>query len=107
MRMGRVSNLLLLATSVGWLTTAALMPAQKTAAAQPKVSFARDVLPILSDKCFLCHGPDSGSRMADLRLDLPKSAFADRGGRRAIVPGKPERSLVAKRISSHDTPMPP
>jgi mono/diheme cytochrome c family protein len=106
MRMGGVSNLLLLATSVGWLTTAALMPAQK-AAAQPKVSFSRDVLPILSDKCFLCHGPDAGSRMADLRLDLPKSAFAERGGRWAIVPGKPEHSLVVKRISSHDTPMPP
>lgn len=76
-------------------------------ATQAKVNFARQILPILSDKCFLCHGPDAGSRKANLRLDQPASAFADRGGEWAIVPGKPENSLVVKRINHPDTPMPP
>ncbi|MBN8249020.1 MAG: hypothetical protein J0L84_16450, partial [Verrucomicrobia bacterium] len=38
------------------------------------VNFARDVLPLLSDQCFACHGPDAGSRKAGLRLDTPDGA---------------------------------
>ncbi|HRK22717.1 MAG TPA: hypothetical protein PLX06_12950, partial [Fimbriimonadaceae bacterium] len=72
-----------------------------------KLSFSRDVLPILSDKCFKCHGPDGGSRVADLRLDQPESAFAKRGDSAAIVPGKPEESLLVQRIRHAEFPMPP
>ena len=43
-------------------------------------SFQRDVLPILSDRCFACHGPDAGARKAKLRLDQAADVFADRGG---------------------------
>ena len=102
---GVVSKVILFSLSASWLTGVSLLPAKK--AREAKVSYARQILPILSDKCFLCHGPDSGSRKANLRLDQASSAFADRGGEWAIVPGKPESSLVVKRIHNPDTPMPP
>jgi hypothetical protein len=75
-------------------------------AEESDVSFSRDVLPILSNKCFICHGPDSQQR-SDLRLDTPELASSDRGGYRAIDPTSPEESEVLVRIGSADDPMPP
>src|SRR5580658_9161843 len=75
--------------------------------AKPKISFSKDVVPILSDKCFRCHGPDESSRMANLRLDQPQSAFALRHGEFAIVPKEPQSSLLVKKINDKDDPMPP
>ena len=76
--------------------------------ATPKVSFARDVLPILSDRCFTCHGPDAAARKADLRLDDKDSVFGHRDGSPIIVPGKPEQSELIHRITaSGDDVMPP
>jgi cytochrome c553 len=63
-----------------------------------KLQFNRDVRPILSDKCFHCHGPDSKKREGDLRLD--ERAAAVKEGH--ITPGKPEKSLIIGRILSHD-----
>ena len=58
-----------------------------------EIGYRRDILPILSDRCFKCHGPDSASRQAGLRLDRPEAAAAElQDGARAIVPGKPERA---------------
>ena len=76
------------------------------------VSYNFDIRPILSDKCFVCHGPDANKREAELRLDLPEGAYAalkDDASRHALVPGKPEESEVYHRISSKDpnTIMPP
>ncbi|MEM9367529.1 MAG: PSD1 and planctomycete cytochrome C domain-containing protein [Planctomycetota bacterium] len=66
------------------------------------VSFSRDVLPILSDRCFHCHGPDESHREADLRLDLEDSAKEDLGGYAAIVEGSLEKSEIWNRITSDD-----
>ncbi len=69
------------------------------------VDFARQIRPILSNRCFVCHGPDEGTREADLRLDLKEAVLADRGGYSPIVPGKPDESELLKRISAEDEDM--
>ena len=79
--------------------------------AAEKLQYNRDIRPILSDRCFKCHGPDKGSRKAGLRFDLPVEAYAERKktGKHAIVPGKPDHSLVCEKIfsSDPDEQMPP
>ncbi len=62
------------------------------------VQFNRDVRPILSDKCFHCHGPDANKRQADLRLDV-RDAAIEAG---ALTPGKPEDSELLRRVLSND-----
>jgi len=74
---------------------------------QAAIDFNRDIRPILSDKCFFCHGPDASDRKADLRLDTAGGAFADLGGYAAIVPGKPAESEFYLRITDKLDPMPP
>ncbi len=68
----------------------------------PKISFSRDIRPLLSDLCFKCHGPDEEHRASELRLDIQSGAFADLGGRHAIVAGDPAASELVARISSTD-----
>lgn len=71
-------------------------------AAQPAaVRYGRDIRPILSDRCFQCHGPDDAARQAGLRLDLRDSAVGT-DGRGAIVPGRPDESELLRRVLSHD-----
>lgn len=65
------------------------------------IRFNEQVRPILSENCFECHGPDEESRAADLRLDLSEEAV-DYG---AIVPGKPDESLLVERILATDLDM--
>ena len=60
--------------------------------------YNHDIRPILADNCFACHGPDSASRKANLRLDRREAAVE----MNAIVPGKPDESEILKRIVSHD-----
>lgn len=70
------------------------------------VSYNFHIRPILSDKCFKCHGPDGSHRQAGLRLDIADSAYAplkETKGAFAIVPGKPEESELYKRIATDDT----
>ena len=68
------------------------------------MSYNFNIRPILSDKCYACHGPDAKKREAGLRLDMAESAYAKLkdGKGVAIFPGKPEQSELYKRITSID-----
>ena len=70
--------------------------------ADAPVSFAREIQPILADKCFQCHGPDATTRKAKLRLDRKEDALAKRGGTPAVTPGKLDRSEIYRRITAAD-----
>ena len=79
--------------------------------AEDTVSFNRDIRPILADRCFVCHGPDSAAREADLRFDQEQSAKGDAEGSvsAAIIPGEPESSEMMVRMleSDPELKMPP
>ena len=77
-----------------------------------KISYNFQVRPILSDKCFKCHGPDANKREAGLRLDIEEEAYKalrDHPRAHAIIPGFPDSSELFARITSTDTSyrMPP
>src|SRR3989442_14387024 len=78
-------------------------------AAAQKVDFSRDIRPILSDRCFLCHGPDEATRKVNLRLDTEAGARHMRGNKTPVVPGKPDGSELFSRITAVNTDvrMPP
>ncbi|NNM29422.1 MAG: DUF1553 domain-containing protein, partial [Akkermansiaceae bacterium] len=91
------------------LLAAAVLGGGTAAGAPGALSFNRDIRPILSDRCFACHGPDGEARQADLRLDTEAGALADLGGYHAIVPGRPDDSELIRRIETGDADdlMPP
>ena len=86
------------------------MNANGHAAAPDALEFNRDIRPILSDKCFSCHGPDSGHRKAGLRLDRREDAIKPaKSGETPIKPSDPSGSHIIERILSKesDEVMPP
>jgi hypothetical protein len=102
-----------LALAAAWVASVCSQP---VIAAEPEsrpaaatVEFNRDIRPILSDKCFVCHGPDSAKRKAELRLDQRDAAIAPRDQTRAIVPGDAANSEVYQRVATTDADlrMPP
>jgi hypothetical protein len=70
-----------------------------------EISYNRDIRPILSDNCFLCHGPDENTRKGRFRLDLREDAVT----KGALVPGKPQESKLIRSIftSNQEELMPP
>jgi len=91
----------------GLLVAAAILGLSAVAAAaEPALSFTRDIKGILSNRCIRCHGPDAEDRHGGgdegLRLDTFAGATADLGGRAAIVPGKPLKSELIARITATD-----
>src|SRR5436190_7299365 len=67
------------------------------------IDFNREVRPILSSRCFKCHGPDDDARKASLRLDLREQALKPaKSGEIAIVPGKPDASQLVRRVFTED-----
>jgi mono/diheme cytochrome c family protein len=100
----------LLAIAVLLLVPCALPVAAAAPTPKAEVSFSRDILPLLSDTCFACHGPDEGSRKGKLRLDTREGAFGPgKSGETAITPGNVAKSEVIRRIFSadEDEVMPP
>ena len=98
-----------ISSSTPWLVAFVAISATLQAAENrdnPPVDFAREILPLLSDKCFVCHGPD-GEAKDELRLDSFAGATQDLGGHRAIDPGAPNKSEILVRLHSADEPMPP
>ncbi|MCH2143224.1 MAG: PSD1 and planctomycete cytochrome C domain-containing protein [Phycisphaerales bacterium] len=92
--MGRPKTVLL------FVLTATVMAAASSA---QTIEYGRDIRPILSDRCFPCHGPDEAARKARLRLDTFEYATAERRrGKVAIAAGDSERSQVWHRISTND-----
>jgi len=89
-----------------------LLSATSEAAVPERVDFNFHIKPILSDRCFHCHGPDAGNRQADLRLDTPEGLFAEAASGDAshvVKPGAADDSEIYLRISAtdEDLRMPP
>ena len=84
-----------------WIGWSLALPAL----AEAEIRYGRDIRPILSDKCFFCHGPDPKTREEDLRLDLRDEAIAAK----AFIPGNPGKSKLIKLIhaTDEDDVMPP
>jgi hypothetical protein len=74
-----------------------LIPSFSPAAEEARVDFNHQIRPLLSDRCFTCHGPDENARKAKLRLDLPPGNSS-----KIIVPGKPAESELFRRIVTKD-----
>lgn len=68
-----------------------------------EVDYNFHIKPILSDRCYRCHGPDATARQADLRLDLYAESLLTAGQGRAIIePGSPQQSELYRRVASTD-----
>ena len=92
---------------IGWILC--LLPGPMVLATEP-VDFGRDIRPILTGRCFRCHGPDEARNEAGLRLDTFRMATAKlEGGTTAIIPGTPDESELIRRVASPDSEirMPP
>ncbi len=99
------------ATLAACIELLAVPASAAVSASSSAIDFGRDIRPIFSENCYACHGPDKDKRKAGLRLDVEEAAFKKLdSGAFAIVPGKPDESLLLKVISlppDDDDHMPP
>jgi mono/diheme cytochrome c family protein len=95
---GMTNNRLRMAMRGGLLAVTLMLASLESLTAADKLDYNRQIRPILAENCFSCHGPDSASRKADLRLDKREAAIE----MKAINPGKPDESELIARILSDD-----
>ena len=81
---------------------AAILDFSQPLGADTPIDFGQDILPILSENCYHCHGPDEAERAADLRLDTSEGATQDLGGYAAVVAQEPDESELILRVESDD-----
>ena len=81
---------------------ALLLSLKVVAGAAAPVDFGREVRPILSDKCYHCHGPDESGRKGKLRLDTREGALREKNDSTVIIPGKSAESEIIFRVTSTD-----
>ena len=96
------------AAVAGAVFSVVVLSGQITAGQGRRVDFNTQIRPLLSDRCFRCHGPDASKRKAELRLDVPAGAFKHLDDGWAVVkPGNPDRSELIRRIFADDDDMMP
>jgi hypothetical protein len=97
------------ATVTAAVLAVAVLAGQTPTVREAPVDFTSQIRPLLSDRCFRCHGPDAGKRKKELRLDISAGAFkALDDGWAVVKPGHPERSELVRRIFADDDDiMPP
>lgn len=104
--MRRKKTIILSSLAIFMMIWVACMDGSEKTDLPERVSYNFHIRPILSDKCFKCHGPDVAQMQAGLRLDAPEFAYAplkESKGKFAIIPGKPDSSELIQRISSDDS----
>ncbi len=84
------------------LIVLALIGSPAVLRAEDEVDFNREIRPLLSSNCLVCHGPDEEERAADLRLDTQEGSRADMGGYAAVKPGDPDESELLVRLTTDD-----
>jgi hypothetical protein len=96
------------AAIAGALLSVVVLAGQSTPARPTRVNFTTQIRPLLSDRCFRCHGPDATKRKAELRLDVAAGALKTlEDGWAVVKPGNPERSEMIRRIFAEDDDMMP
>src|SRR5262245_15473610 len=98
----RPSSLFILLLLLLLLSLAGAAQNRKPSYESSGVDFSRDILPIFSENCIQCHGPDEKARKAKLRFDTKEGAFRLKDGKAVIVPGKSAESELVRRITTTD-----